>query len=522
MLDNVLGHLPKEDQINARLVCKKFDQHLRPKVFDQVTINFSHRGRQAVLNTDFDSFIEFFTSDGCAATSLPRYLEINRWFSIDLLKILTWRYAEEPLACVISLDKKKKQDLLNTVSKFKRLKGVNWAIDYNIDPRFTQNIMDTLMGLGTIKEFCVKAETPVQFDGFRDLRGLVIHANASINRMDVLGQLQTVIGKSPNLRYLGLNLTRNAEFQYNLDYQLDAFSLTKEQDSLPLEHLMIAGGWGFKLNGLYRHLRNLKTLEVTGEDSLSIELEVEQDANWNQFWEGLQENKIWLKKIKFPVVSVALLNYMASYSGVEELIVEIPVYDTALSNETGLMFFADVLPKHAGSLRVLRVKEYFQSTWCFGTKEIAQLGSSRLEELSVPIVESEEMTTPNTQTSYLGLLAGITTLKHLEIPTIFPEAYRTERLGVLYRWAVEHNNYFTNHSFLEPVAPYPEFITLGYTLLKYQKETSHSAATYQAVPWYPEEKYPGEVRKGMIFIDGGLVMRRPVLLSKEYFGNEEY
>jgi hypothetical protein len=260
-------------------------------------------------------------------------------------------------------------------------------------------MIDTVVGLGTVREFCVRFEkSPPRFDGFHNLQKLAIHTLIGIKEtMYVLGQMRAVIGKSPNLRYLAVNPIRYEKWSFSPEHQLEIFNMVPEKDNLPLEHLMVRDDWELRLGeALWRNIRNLKTLEITGEEA-PYDPPDEFALHWKQFWEGMLENKIWLRKIRVQLVSVALLEYMASYSGIEEFIVDKPLFNKDVLPQTAQIFFGKVFPKHVHSLRVLQIKEFFVTPWCFGKKAVATLRNNRrLEKLSVPIVESKEMTIVST------------------------------------------------------------------------------------------------------------------------------
>jgi hypothetical protein len=123
----------------------------------------------------------------------------------------------------------------------------------------------------------------------------------------------------------------------------------------------------------------------------------------------------------------------------------------------------------------------------------------------------------------LRLLSSIKTLKHLEIPTLFPQSFRDEWKppAPLFRWAKDNDDYFSHNSMFGPVSPNPEFLTVGNVLLKYQRRTRRYKAHYKAVDWEPQEEQPEKPKTGMRFVDGDLVVKRPVALSLEFFGRTD-
>ncbi|KAI9769916.1 MAG: hypothetical protein M1840_003625 [Geoglossum simile] len=429
-----------------------------------------------MLNGPLNNFIRNYDSCGYPAADFTKYLEIDKWYSTNSRGTIFGA----------GYDEGKAQDLLSILSEFERLRGVNWTLGGKIDPEFAQRVMDVFAGSETVKEFCIKFDTaPPQFDALDNLQKLIVQSKTGLKEtMDAFSQIQTVIRRSPNLRYLGLDLKRSRECQYLAQRQLNPFRFTPERGCLPLEHLMLKGGWELRLDSsLWRNLRNLKTLEISDKHSLPNPLDDEYPSNWGQFWKGMEDNKIHLRKISVPELSVALLEYMASYRGIEELIVERPVWNEDESNIAGHMFFTSFLPRHAGSLRVLQLKKHFEPAWRFGPKAVEMLRKNRrLEKLSVAIVENDKMTI----TRYLRLLSGIKTLKHLEIPTLVPRAYfyRTERSPTTpVDWATKHGSDLE----LKPLAPHPEFITIGEVQLRYQKEPA-TAAHYQPIEWMSQEE----------------------------------
>ncbi|KAJ7619796.1 hypothetical protein DFH06DRAFT_1360822 [Mycena polygramma] len=102
--------------------------------------------------------------------------------------------------------------------------------------------------------------------------------------------------------------------------------------------------------------------------------------------ETLEQEKIWLKSVFVQHCDLALLQYLASYSGLERL----QISDYVHRDEQGRMLFNTVLPKHAASLVVLICPGYREGPCSFGRDNISLISSmQRLERLEISVNASE-------------------------------------------------------------------------------------------------------------------------------------
>ncbi|KAJ7479877.1 hypothetical protein FB451DRAFT_1031683, partial [Mycena latifolia] len=101
----------------------------------------------------------------------------------------------------------------------------------------------------------------------------------------------------------------------------------------------------------------------------------------SDIWSTLQEYGVQLREVYVEIVDDAFLQYLASYCGVERLVIRNCI-DTAKLAE---FFWESVVPRHADTLAELVCPAYYEGAWCFGTHNIARV--SRLRRL-----ESLEMT----------------------------------------------------------------------------------------------------------------------------------
>jgi hypothetical protein len=88
------------------------------------------------------------------------------------------------------------------------ISSVSWVIGAKIDQDFAQQIMDVVTKPEMLEEVVLKFETnPPLLKNLHHLRKLVIRTDLTLDEtMSAFSRVQTIVGKSPNLRCLGLAL----------------------------------------------------------------------------------------------------------------------------------------------------------------------------------------------------------------------------------------------------------------------------------------------------------------------------
>ncbi|KAJ7141692.1 hypothetical protein C8R43DRAFT_847381, partial [Mycena crocata] len=82
-------------------------------------------------------------------------------------------------------------------------------------------------------------------------------------------------------------------------------------------------------------------------------------------------DRIYLKEISTNMVTPDLLQYLASYSGLENISISRPDGGSRdKSDHLADMFYSHVLPRHARSLLQLSCPAGYESRWSFGTHNV--------------------------------------------------------------------------------------------------------------------------------------------------------
>ncbi|KAJ7822367.1 hypothetical protein B0H13DRAFT_2291515 [Mycena leptocephala] len=89
------------------------------------------------------------------------------------------------------------------------------------------------------------------------------------------------------------------------------------------------------------------------------------------------------------IVDDTFLRYLASYSGIERLVIRNCI-DTA---ELAHFFWESAVPCHANTLAELVCPAYYEGTWCFGTHSIARVSQLRRLESLEMTMNSDSMGT---------------------------------------------------------------------------------------------------------------------------------
>ncbi|KAJ7686323.1 hypothetical protein B0H17DRAFT_718782 [Mycena rosella] len=99
-------------------------------------------------------------------------------------------------------------------------------------------------------------------------------------------------------------------------------------------------------------------------------------------WEALGLNGVRLKELSVPHAPQSLLRYLASYSGLERVVIG----TSSGRDDRAPFFWESVLPRHAESLKGLVCPSYSAGPWCFGRHNITLISDLRqLDTLEIGI-----------------------------------------------------------------------------------------------------------------------------------------
>ncbi|KAL0958922.1 hypothetical protein HGRIS_014238 [Hohenbuehelia grisea] len=149
---------------------------------------------------------------------------------------------------------------------------------------------------------------------------------------------------------------------------------------LPLDNLELISVVTEIDAGILPHLLSLKSITLISDPNRTSIV-----SSHRALWRTFQVEGIRLEKITARPVTEALLEYIASYQGLNELaLTTVGNSDQQKSDRLATQLFQKALPPHVATLQVLRVASKYEDLWCVGEHNIQDLRSlSVLRELEI-------------------------------------------------------------------------------------------------------------------------------------------
>jgi hypothetical protein len=204
-------------------------------------------------------------------------------------------------------------------------------------------------------------------------------------RKNIVQQLGHVIANCPQLSHLDVESGLYRED--NTPTLHDLLGKVSPGNPLPLKHLGLTD-WRMRLDSItLPHLKSIVSLKIDNNmlpltsnvtdsspshHSDNIPLLDDYSSENHEIWETLQKEGIYPTRITTDIINDALLNYLASHPGLEELTFTYAnSSNRAKSNELADKFYWRVLPKHIASLTKLTINATFEGNWCFGRHNVS-------------------------------------------------------------------------------------------------------------------------------------------------------
>jgi len=283
-----------------------------------------------------------------------------------------------------------------------QLTSVNsWKIGWN-DPKWTgKSIITGLTSLPLLEDVELinrtTSCTTLPLNQLAGLRRIVLSGCCDDSdgfRENIVQQLGHVIAHCPQLSHLdvesGLYPGDNTPTLHDL------LGKVSTSNPLPLRHLGLTD-WRMRLDSTtLPHLKSIASLKINNNmlpltsnvtdsspshhsDKITL-LDDNYSSENHEIWETLQKEGIYPTCITIDFIDDALLNYLASHPGLEELtFTSANSSNRTKSNELADKFYWRVLPKHIASLTKLTIRAVFEGNWCFGRHNVSII--SRAQEL---------------------------------------------------------------------------------------------------------------------------------------------
>lgn len=374
LLYKIASLLNREEQRTLRLVSKTFCCVATPLVFETVSIRLSRSRRDrkclALLKA-------LKTRAGLAQH--VQCLLINGFYHPS--------YENETLWHVITNGqerdvRKKGKRLLEAIPSLISLRTLHF---YNfhpgvLSPSSVDSIMHALSRLPCLSHLSIdfheqheQSPTPISYSEFHDLERI------GFGGRHMLDNISPLVARSPNVVHLSLLVEQDTEEAPTAASSI--FSDLPKGRYSRVQQLTIAGR-GIVLPAqdvslIVPHLHHLTSLWIYIDDVAP------------GFWSALRIEKICLRDVSVDIVNDALLEYLASYSGVTSmtLVHKRPV-NPGHHVDISFRFWGEILPRHADTLLTLIVRPNFERSggWCIDTRSLGAIRKcKRLEILRVKL-----------------------------------------------------------------------------------------------------------------------------------------
>ncbi|KAF7345687.1 hypothetical protein MVEN_01588500 [Mycena venus] len=152
----------------------------------------------------------------------------------------------------------------------------------------------------------------------------------------------------------------------------------------------------------------------------------------SDIWKMLNAQKIHLKDLTTHSVTIELIQYLASYSGLERLTLPDAGSNIGVEERDTLadLFFQRALPRHAETLVAFSLPDAYEGHWSFGLHNvdvISRLRKLRILETSVTMADIMENSDSGTKNAVVLLLELVANRRALQNVAILPATAERNR-----------------------------------------------------------------------------------------------
>ena len=264
--------------------------------------------------------------------------------------------------------------------------------------------MDALRTLTKINNLHVEIDwcrLQVPFHLFADLQEISIVGSNQEHHKGTLENLARMVSQSTQLN----SITIRSEFEFWTGKGLSLHQLFRyyPRDLPPLRlRRLVLNACQFRLDDItIPHLKYLTSLSLTNLNikyrSNSVPLQYSDGVNYDsggiqEIWSVLIKADIWLEEITIDDIFPALLEYLASYSGLRILNMTSRSHlpDQKYSDHLATQFYAKPLANHVQSLRKLDIRAIHEGLWCVDNHNLPLIHQCvNLKHLGLSIISSQ-------------------------------------------------------------------------------------------------------------------------------------
>jgi hypothetical protein len=191
----------------------------------------------------------------------------------------------------------------------------------------------------------------------------------------------------------------------------DFLSETPDSAFLNITHLSLSGLFVGLDATVIPHLRSLISLHIKNIFSPSGQASGNPGPSSGNVWPSLRLENVYLQEIVTDDVQLALIEYLASFSGLRRLrLTQASRYCTSplASDQLAIEFYGRALQNHVHSLESLEIDASYEGNWCFAShcsdiiKRCACLTSLKLSINSKDIEEEKNGDDDGKEDSFAG------------------------------------------------------------------------------------------------------------------------
>ncbi|KAK0470349.1 uncharacterized protein EV420DRAFT_1634774 [Desarmillaria tabescens] len=325
-------------QKNLRLVCKSLND--------------------ATIELVFATFVIKVTDDAllshCAMLKELATRTTDIWRYVKVLRLTQTTTLESVLANANVPQKSAKgvaPTLHKAISSFENVTAVDWNSLKSVDDAVIVALISSICRLPSLHKFTLYMATrirgPLPTFHLKNLTSLDLSFSGPSWDDFICNSLPSILDNSPDLSFLSLGDetigcagTVNTLFQ-SLRRPLRLKSLALHMIFVPPPSILAP------------HCQFLTSFGVAPAGMLPP-----------NFWSGLQRSNIHLRSLTIDDVNAQLLDYLMSYTGVEEIRLQVPT-DDAEYDELGIKFYSEVIPHHSATFRILSIRPKYEGIWSF-------------------------------------------------------------------------------------------------------------------------------------------------------------
>ncbi|KAF8160012.1 hypothetical protein B0H34DRAFT_705799 [Crassisporium funariophilum] len=437
-----------------RLVCKDLNSIIERQLFSNIILKYSNYQPELI-----SAQLEALANRTTQARRHARSLEIRGFSPDSHLGVRSRSRSTErnrtsrsrsrgPLSDAHVVNKGILAHLGQAISSLNKVQNVWWQFAMN-DPEWAKIVvMDSLASLPSLEQLRISlgggSASSLRLEQLTNLRKISITGLCPDYRVDVIPGLRTLISNSPQLTHLDVD-----SGSYRADSETstlhDLLDAVPVNSPLSLTHLSLRS-WCVRLDSrTLPHLRTLESLTLYNTldtrnqlfgslDDLATDELIERTKDYcstnDEVWDTLRREEIYLAEIATDEVCEALLDYLASYSGLKKFSLSgTKTQDSFSSDPLAMRFYDEVLPNHASTITVLDVPAEYEGKWCFGKHNASILQRcTKLANLRVSI-HSQDMDREKEKDAVWSLLEIVDDLPYLSHLSISPADSEFNRGG---------------------------------------------------------------------------------------------